>query len=142
MNHKVLKTKYQSLPRLGQKKNWNHILKMKFSDVTFTMVMRRKTLFYTVNLIIPCVGITFLTVLVFYLPSDSGEKVSVAFWIYFIYLDLCLFSIIFTSYFCRNFKDKPFIFYFSTSLETRFKNSNQRGQVVWEVIKPLQVFHC
>lgn len=38
--------------------------------------MRRKTLFYTVNLIIPCVGITFLTVLVFYLPSDSGEKVS------------------------------------------------------------------
>ena len=37
--------------------------------------MRRKTLFYTVNLIIPCIGITFLTVLVFYLPSDSGEKV-------------------------------------------------------------------
>ena len=37
--------------------------------------MRRKTLFYTVNLIIPCVGITFLTILVFYLPSDSGEKV-------------------------------------------------------------------
>lgn len=38
--------------------------------------MRRKTLFYTVNLIIPCVGISFLTVLVFYLPSDSGEKVT------------------------------------------------------------------
>lgn len=38
--------------------------------------MRRKTLFYTVNLIIPCVALTFLTVLVFYLPSDSGEKVS------------------------------------------------------------------
>lgn len=40
--------------------------------------MRRKTLFYTVNLIIPCMGISFLTVLVFYLPSDSGEKVSLA----------------------------------------------------------------
>ncbi|XP_012279872.1 acetylcholine receptor subunit beta-like 2 isoform X4 [Orussus abietinus] len=47
-----------------------------YSDITFNITMRRKTLFYTINLIIPCVGITFLTVLVFYLPSDSGEKVS------------------------------------------------------------------
>jgi len=47
-----------------------------FSDITFNLTMRRKTLFYTVNLIIPCVGISFLTVLVFYLPSDSGEKVT------------------------------------------------------------------
>lgn len=45
------------------------------TDITFKMTMRRKTLFYTVNLIIPCVALTFLTVLVFYLPSDSGEKV-------------------------------------------------------------------
>ncbi|KAJ8673122.1 hypothetical protein QAD02_004384 [Eretmocerus hayati] len=47
-----------------------------YSDITFNIKIRRKTLFYTVNLIIPCVGITFLTVLVFYLPSDSGEKIS------------------------------------------------------------------
>ncbi|XP_034241492.1 acetylcholine receptor subunit beta-like 2 isoform X2 [Thrips palmi] len=47
-----------------------------FSDITFNLTMRRKTLFYTINLIVPCVGITFLTVLVFYLPSASGEKVS------------------------------------------------------------------
>ena len=40
--------------------------------------MRRKTLFYTVNLIVPCVGISFLTVLVFYLPSDSGEKIALS----------------------------------------------------------------
>lgn len=33
-----------------------------YSDITFNLKMRRKTLFYTVNLIIPCVGITFLTV--------------------------------------------------------------------------------
>ena len=45
-----------------------------YLDITFNITMRRKPLFYTVNLIIPCMGISFLTVLVFYLPSDSGEK--------------------------------------------------------------------
>lgn len=46
-----------------------------YLDITFNITMRRKTLFYTVNLIIPCMGISFLTILVFYLPSDSNEKV-------------------------------------------------------------------
>ncbi|CAG7672464.1 unnamed protein product [Allacma fusca] len=49
-----------------------------YLDITFNITMRRKTLFYTVNLIIPCMGISFLTVLTFYLPSDSGEKVTLA----------------------------------------------------------------
>lgn len=49
-----------------------------YPDLTFNITMRRKTLFYTVNLIIPCVGISFLTVLVFYLPSDCGEKVTLS----------------------------------------------------------------
>ncbi|CAL1263594.1 unnamed protein product [Larinioides sclopetarius] len=49
-----------------------------YVDITFNISMRRKTLFYTVNLIIPCMGISFLTVLVFYLPSDSGEKVTLS----------------------------------------------------------------
>ncbi|KAK2151150.1 hypothetical protein LSH36_374g03043 [Paralvinella palmiformis] len=47
-----------------------------YPDITFNITIRRKTLFHTVNLIIPCVAISFLTVLVFYLPSDSGEKVA------------------------------------------------------------------
>lgn len=47
-----------------------------YLDIFFNITLRRKTLFYTVNLIIPCVGISFLSVLVFYLPSESGEKVS------------------------------------------------------------------
>ncbi|KAF0296971.1 Acetylcholine receptor subunit alpha-L1 [Amphibalanus amphitrite] len=44
--------------------------------IYFNMTLRRKTLFYTVNLIIPCVGLSYLSVLVFYLPADSGEKVA------------------------------------------------------------------
>lgn len=47
-----------------------------FPDIFFNITLRRKTLFYTVNLIIPCVGISCLSVLVFYLPADSGEKMS------------------------------------------------------------------
>ena len=49
-----------------------------YPDIMFYITLRRKTLFYTVNLIIPCVGISFLSVLVFYLPSHSGEKVSLS----------------------------------------------------------------
>ncbi|XP_045391774.1 neuronal acetylcholine receptor subunit alpha-2 isoform X2 [Lemur catta] len=47
-----------------------------YPDVTYTFVIRRLPLFYTVNLIIPCLLISCLTVLVFYLPSDCGEKVT------------------------------------------------------------------
>ena len=47
-----------------------------YFDIYFNITIRRKTLFYTVNLLIPCVNISFLSVLVFYLPSDSGEKLT------------------------------------------------------------------
>ncbi|XP_046399879.1 acetylcholine receptor subunit alpha-L1 [Ischnura elegans] len=47
-----------------------------YPDIFFNITLRRKTLFYTVNLIVPCVGISYLSVLVFYLPADSGEKVA------------------------------------------------------------------
>ncbi|VBB33975.1 unnamed protein product [Acanthocheilonema viteae] len=47
-----------------------------FIDLTYEIHLRRKTLFYTVNLIFPIVGISFLAALVFYLPSDGGEKIS------------------------------------------------------------------
>ncbi|ESO11890.1 hypothetical protein HELRODRAFT_71773, partial [Helobdella robusta] len=46
------------------------------AQITFFLYIRRKTLFYTVNLIIPCVLISFLSVCVFYLPADAGEKMT------------------------------------------------------------------
>ncbi|KIH68397.1 Neurotransmitter-gated ion-channel ligand binding domain protein [Ancylostoma duodenale] len=47
-----------------------------YVDITYYLNLRRKPLFYTVNLVFPCVGISFLTILVFYLPSHSGEKIT------------------------------------------------------------------
>uniref|UniRef100_A0A1I8I6M2 Neur_chan_LBD domain-containing protein n=1 Tax=Macrostomum lignano TaxID=282301 RepID=A0A1I8I6M2_9PLAT len=49
-----------------------------YLDLTFSLRIRRKTLFYGVNLICPCLAISFLTVLVFYLPGSSGEKMSLS----------------------------------------------------------------
>ena len=44
-------------------------------SVRFYLVIERKPLFYTVNLIIPCMLITSLAIFVFVLPSESGKPV-------------------------------------------------------------------
>ena len=47
-----------------------------YLDVTFTIKIRRRTLYYFFNLIVPCVLIASMAVLGFTLPPDSGEKLS------------------------------------------------------------------
>ena len=42
----------------------------------FGIKLKRRFLFYTINLIIPLVSHVFITILVFYLPADSKEKIS------------------------------------------------------------------
>ncbi|XP_037079583.1 acetylcholine receptor subunit beta-like 1 [Pollicipes pollicipes] len=56
--------------------NYKNQTSPKETDITFWITIRRKTLFYTVNLILPTVLISFLCVLVFYLPAEAGEKVT------------------------------------------------------------------
>ncbi|CAD5209894.1 unnamed protein product [Bursaphelenchus xylophilus] len=46
-----------------------------FVDLTFELLLRRKPLFYTVNLLMPNVFMACLTPFVFYLPCESGEKI-------------------------------------------------------------------
>jgi len=47
-----------------------------YPDVTFTIHMRRGSLFYVVNLIGPCYLIFVISFLGFFLPVESGEKVN------------------------------------------------------------------
>ena len=42
----------------------------------FVLRIRRRTLYYFSNLILPCVLIAFMAVLGFYFPPESGEKVT------------------------------------------------------------------
>ncbi|KAM9817473.1 neuronal acetylcholine receptor subunit alpha-7-like [Neosynchiropus ocellatus] len=47
-----------------------------YPDATYTLVLRRLTLFYGLNLIIPCILLSALAVVVFMLPVESGAKIS------------------------------------------------------------------
>jgi len=47
-----------------------------YIDITFTIHIQRRTLYYGFNIIIPCVLISSMSLLLFMLPPDSGEKIS------------------------------------------------------------------
>lgn len=47
-----------------------------YIDITFVIIIRRRTLYYFFNLIVPCVLIASMALLGFALPPDSGEKLS------------------------------------------------------------------
>ncbi|XP_041495540.1 acetylcholine receptor subunit alpha-like [Microtus oregoni] len=49
-----------------------------YLDITYHFVMQRLPLYFIVNVIIPCLLFSFLTSLVFYLPTDSGEKMTLS----------------------------------------------------------------
>ena len=40
------------------------------------VLIQRRPLFYVFNMVVPCLLITLVALLGFYMPSDSGEKIS------------------------------------------------------------------
>uniref|UniRef100_A0A4W3HXM3 Cholinergic receptor, nicotinic, gamma n=1 Tax=Callorhinchus milii TaxID=7868 RepID=A0A4W3HXM3_CALMI len=50
----------------------------KYQDITFYLIIKRKPLFYLINIITPSVLISFLMLLAYYLPADSGEKMTLS----------------------------------------------------------------
>nr|XP_002738414.1 PREDICTED: neuronal acetylcholine receptor subunit alpha-4-like [Saccoglossus kowalevskii] len=44
--------------------------------MTFTLELHRKPLYYVINIVIPSIMMALLTLLLFFLPADSGEKMS------------------------------------------------------------------
>lgn len=55
-----------------------------YIDITFAILIRRKTLYYFFNLIVPCVLIASMALLGFTLPPDSGEKLSLGMFLWFL----------------------------------------------------------
>ncbi|XP_033826154.1 neuronal acetylcholine receptor subunit alpha-9-I [Periophthalmus magnuspinnatus] len=47
-----------------------------YTEITYILRLKRRSSFYIFNLLLPCFLISFLAPLGFYLPADSGEKVS------------------------------------------------------------------
>ncbi|XP_060078753.1 neuronal acetylcholine receptor subunit alpha-10-like [Ylistrum balloti] len=45
-------------------------------DMTYVLHIRRKTFYYIFNIIVPCVMLSTLTLLTFWLPPTSGEKIT------------------------------------------------------------------
>ncbi|MFT7818584.1 5-hydroxytryptamine receptor 3A-like [Arapaima gigas] len=47
-----------------------------YAEMKFHVVIRRRPLFYTVNLLLPSIFLMLMDIVGFYLPPDSGERVS------------------------------------------------------------------
>ena len=62
-----------------------------YADLTFSITLRRKHLYYVINLVIPCMSMNILTIMAFYLPSYSGEKIGITI---SVFLSLSLFQLV------------------------------------------------
>ena len=51
---------------------------MEWPGVVFTLYLERKSNYYVITLILPIIGLSLVGLMVFFLPPDSGEKISLS----------------------------------------------------------------
>lgn len=66
---------YTGVPGVRNQKSYECCPEI-YIDITYTIHVQRRTLYYGFNIIIPCVLISSMSLLLFMLPPDSGEKIS------------------------------------------------------------------
>ena len=49
-----------------------------FSEVVYRLIFKRRAEFYVIHLILPVMFLSMLSLLVFYLPPDCGEKLTLS----------------------------------------------------------------
>uniref|UniRef100_A0A3Q0RU34 5-hydroxytryptamine receptor 3A n=1 Tax=Amphilophus citrinellus TaxID=61819 RepID=A0A3Q0RU34_AMPCI len=67
---------WELLHVLSKYKNFSVDNKEYYAEMKFHVVIRRRPLFYTVNLLLPSIFLMVMDIVGFYLPPDSGERVS------------------------------------------------------------------
>ena len=106
-----------------------------FVDITYTVHLRRRPLFYITSLILPCILLALLTAFSFTMPPGSGERISL---VITIMLGLTVYMMIFTENIPRTSEVTPLINKFfltvlvevaisliATSLTLHFYHSNE-----------------
>ncbi|XP_031603488.1 5-hydroxytryptamine receptor 3A [Oreochromis aureus] len=67
---------WELLHVLSKYKNFSVDKEEYYAEMKFHVVIRRRPLFYTVNLLLPSIFLMVMDIVGFYLPPDSGERVS------------------------------------------------------------------
>ncbi|KAM8953727.1 acetylcholine receptor subunit gamma [Pelodytes ibericus] len=66
-----------AIKHIPAKKVINHHLTpddVNYQEIVFFLIIQRKPLFYVINIIVPCVLISFVSVLVYFLPAKAGGQ--------------------------------------------------------------------
>ena len=100
----------------------------KYPDLTFTIILRRKPLFYVVNLIIPCALISAMSIVEFILPCNSGEKVSLGITVL---LSLTVFMLVVAENMPANSDNIPIIGWFYKQTPLRWSPSLMKRVHHW-----------